>query len=124
VWDDIIDFTSDMILKLVDMFKPLIDIFVNVKDKIGDIASKIKTGAVDLASRVIKVDDAIITPKGDVIQPADDDFIIATKDPNGLGGGQTINFDFSGAMITNKEQFMDDIKMNLGRGAQLRGLGI
>lgn len=36
-----------------------------------------------------KVNDAIITPNGRVITPAEDDFIMATKNPNMLGGGST-----------------------------------
>jgi len=124
IWDDIIGHTSDAILAITGWIDKLVQKFNVVKFLFQDIKEKVTAGAIDLAGRVINVDDAIITPRGDIVQPADDDFIIATKDPSGLGGGQTINFDFSGATITNKEQFMNDIKMQLGRGVQLKGVGI
>ena len=124
IWDDIIGHTSDAILAITGWIDKLVQKFNVVKFLFQDIKEKVTAGAIDLAGRVINVDDAIITPRGDIVQPADDDFIIATKDPSGLGGGQTIKFDFSGATITNKEQFMNDIKMQLGRGVQLKGVGI
>lgn len=123
VWNNIIDFTSDIFLKMFDWIDKLIEKFNVVKFVFQDIASKVTAGAVDLAGRVIKVDDAIITPQGQVIQPADDDYIIATKDPGAMGGN-TFNFDFTNATITNKEQFMNDVKIQLGRGMQLKGVGI
>ena len=45
---------------------------------------------------------------------------------SGVGGStpSVINFDFRDATISNKEQFMDDIKMQLGRSVQLIGVGI
>jgi len=124
VWNNIVDVTSNAILAITKWIDKLVQKFNVVKFLWQDIKEKVTAGAVDIAGRVIKVDDAIITPKGDVIQPADDDYIIATKDPGGLGGGQTINFDFTGAVITGKEQFIEDIKMQLGRGVQLKGVGI
>lgn len=124
IWDDIIGHTSDAILSITKWIDKLVQKFNVVKFLFQDIKEKVTAGAIDLAGRVIKVDDAIITPRGDVIQPADDDYIIATKDPSGLGGGQTINFDFTNATITNKEQFINDIKMQLGRSVQLKGIGI
>jgi len=41
----------------------------------------------DLAKNIFGVDDAIISPNGDVITTHPDDYLIATKNPQSLGGG-------------------------------------
>jgi tape measure domain-containing protein len=126
VWNEIIDFTSDIILGIIKIFDKLAGVFDKIKNGAKGVFSSIKSGASDIIERtanVINVNDAIITPKGDVVKPASDDYLIATKNPNGMGG-QTYNFDFTNATITNKEQFINDIKTQLGRGLQLKQIGI
>jgi hypothetical protein len=123
----VIGLTTAMV-KLIPKLKEF-DTIKNIREKIsgfgGDIIARMSgiTPAHKL-SDVVNVDDAIITPQGKVIKTAPDDFIIATKDPGSMDGGSTFNFDFTNATISNKEQFIDDIKNQLGRGLQLKELGI
>lgn len=49
-------------------------------------------GNVDFSSfNIKKVNDFVITSRGEVLQPHNDDAILGMKDFSGLGGGQTIN---------------------------------
>jgi len=111
---------TDPILK---QFDRIIDGAKGVGEFVGGIGKTIGQGfgnAVDFGKNIIGVDDAIVTPQGQVIQPADDDYIIATKNPL----GNTYNFDFKGANITDKQSFMNDIKKSLSRDIKLAGQGI
>ena len=108
---------------IVERFGKIIEEAKLVGSAMGIIGENIGKGfgkAVDLGKSIIGVDDAIITPQGQVIQPADDDYIIATKNPM----GNTFNFDFKGANITDKNTFMNDIKKSLSRDIKLAGQGI
>ena len=52
-----------------------------------------------------KVNDAIITPSGRVVTPANDDYIVATKNPSSFfGGGQSgaFNININGAIFTEE----------------------
>jgi len=51
-----------------------------------------------------KVNDAIITPKGDVIKTNPSDYLIATKTPQELAGGGkgTINVNINGGMYLDR----------------------
>ena len=59
------------------------------------------------------VNDAIITPNGDIIRTNPNDYLIATKNPESLGnggsGGQTINVNINGGLIT------EDVAIDIGR---------
>ena len=53
------------------------------------------------------VNDAIITPNGDIIRTNPSDYLIATKNPSALasggsGGASTINVNISGGLITEE----------------------
>jgi len=77
-------------------------IWDKMKGLAKDIGDRVK-GAIDKIKfwkKEDKVDDAIIKPDGTVIKTNPNDYIIATQNPGGLGGGQTIN-NFYG--VTPKE---------------------
>lgn len=127
VWNSIIDFTSDVIAKIIPMIEPIVDIFSKIKSGMSDVAVKINRGVNNVAGRVlneIDVQDAIITPRGDIVRPADDDFIIATKDPSSIGGGSTFNFDFKGANIMDKNSFMRDVTNAVNKSVSLSKEGV
>lgn len=69
-----------------------------------------------------KVDDAIITPNGDVIRTNPNDYLIATKNPSALGGGSgssNVNVTINGGLIT--EEVARDIGKVLMREINLGG---
>lgn len=64
-----------------------------------------------------KVNDAIITPQGRVITPAEDDFIVATKNPSslfggGMAGGFTININGGSYLSETAAYELGDILIN------------
>lgn len=70
------------------------------------------------------VNDAIITPNGDIIRTNPNDYLIATKTPENLGGGgsgggSSINVNINGGMIT--EEVARDIGKILQRELNLGG---
>lgn len=62
------------------------------------------------------VQDAIISPNGDIITTAPDDYLIATKNPNSLGGGIVVNVygDVSGNELIErvKQGIMSQLRMD------------
>ena len=54
-------------------------------------------------SNMSSVEDAIITPKGDVITTHPDDYIIATKNPQNLGGKGNITININGGTYLSEE---------------------
>jgi hypothetical protein len=82
---------SKTIDPLVKAFERIVAVINRVKDGISSITggavSKV-TGAVSSTiGRLTSVNDAIISPKGDIITTHPDDYLIATKTPGSLGGG-------------------------------------
>jgi len=82
---------SNPITSLMKAIKNAID---SAKAKIRDIESSGSRGG------LFNVNDAIITPKGDIIRTNSEDYLIATKHPESLGGGggpsiQTMNVNIS-----------------------------
>lgn len=78
------------------------------------------SGAVSAARRAIGVQDAIITPQGQVIQTDPADYLIATKTPGALAGAGmniniTINGDVSGQELIRKVEqgILKAIKTNI-----------
>jgi hypothetical protein len=85
-WNKAIDKIADVIVwveKLIEKFKKAIDL----ASQIGSFAG----GAIKGLGKVIGVDDAVISPRGDIIPTHPDDYLIATKDPGSLGGGVNIS---------------------------------
>ena len=67
------------------------------------------------SSKVKNVNDAVISPDGDIISTHPDDFLIATKTPETLGGGGTVNMSgviselksLREAFVSNKDVYID-----------------
>ena len=70
-----------------------------------------------------KVNDAIITPNGDIIRTNPSDYLIATKNPSALGGGSsgnaTLNVTINGGLIT--EEVAKDIGKIIQRESNYGG---
>ncbi|MBW6469608.1 MAG: hypothetical protein K0A90_00120 [Methanosarcinaceae archaeon] len=100
---------------IYDTFKSIFISSMSVLSNIGNwISDKIKSligfGGGGGSS---KVNDAIITPNGDIIRTNPADYIIATKNPGALGGGSggpaNITVTINGGLIT------DDVARDIGK---------
>lgn len=109
VWNgmkDTVSTVADFIIEKLTIIKRGFDDLIG--NRLSKFVSNVKGGAVELAGDVINAVG---------INPAEGGI-------SGNGGGQNINFDFSGANITDKNQFIEQIKVDLGRGLNLKPLGI
>jgi hypothetical protein len=117
---DFIDRNEYIIRQLFPAFKDTIErFFINPWQRAVDILSNMivlidrvtsRLPGMGLLSRITgipnvgvfgtAVNDAIITPKGEVITTHPDDYLIATKNPRGLGGGVVININ---TMVGSRE---------------------
>lgn len=59
--------------------------------------------APSVSSRIRSVNDAVISPKGDIISTHPDDWLIATKDPGSLRGGGGITINISGTFMDDRD---------------------
>lgn len=67
---------------------------------------------------LFSVQDAIITPKGDVVQTAPEDYIIATKTPEKLAGAGGVTINISGTFMDDRAaagRLASEIMRQLGR---------
>lgn len=92
---------------LVAIFKPSFEALRNIgswiSDKIKGFFSSLNPFSRGSSSR--SVNDAIITPNGDVIRTNPSDYLIATKTPESLGGGggsSNVNVTINGGLITEE----------------------
>jgi hypothetical protein len=76
-----LNMTKDAILKEIEYYKMLADAIKASRSGNSAEVSRI-------SSKVTKVNDAIISPRGDIISTHPDDYIIATKTPEKLGNGK------------------------------------
>lgn len=105
-WNAVIDQIAEVIVwvdKVIEKFKKAIDL----ASQIGSGVS----GAVKGIGKVIGVNDAIISPKGDIITTHPDDYLIATKDPSSLGGGMNITITGNTFLDQDAAEKMGDLIM-------------
>lgn len=97
------------------------DVLTSLPQKIWDLVQQLGTTIVNgIKSALgfkIGVQDAIITKRGDVIRTDPNDTIFATKNPNGMGGGQKV-FNFYG--VTSSEM-LDVLKRELAEDVNIAG---
>jgi TP901 family phage tail tape measure protein len=106
VWAGIKIIFNEAIDGMIKRIQPLIDLINRVVSGAKSIGSTVVNG-VKSVGKTIGVNDAIISPQGDVITTHPDDYLIATKDPHSLagnGGGVTVNVygDVSGQDLIEK----------------------
>lgn len=89
-WDYIVDKVGSAILKV----EKFIEVMSRAFEMVGGLPTKIGKGLGNL----FNVDDAVISPNGNIISTHPEDYLIATKNPgalaaqvSGAGGGMTIN---------------------------------
>jgi hypothetical protein len=103
--------TKENILKQIEYYKSLAEA---IKASQSGNASEISR----ISTRVQKVNDAIISPKGDIISTHPDDYLIATKNPQNLGGGKTIIINID-TMIGSRE-FAEEMGNEIVKTLQLQ----
>lgn len=95
---------SHTIDPLIESFDRVIGIIDRVKDSVKGIGGKI-SGVIG-GGNVESVNDAVITPQGDVIKTNPKDFLLATKTPGELvnagGGGGTVNVTVAGGVFMDR----------------------
>ena len=108
------DVLKDLGTWIFDTLKEILTTaFDAVKDLGGFIKSTVKSLLGFGGDSSTSVNDAIITPNGDIIRTNPADYLIATKDPSALGGGSrgasTINVTINGGLIT------DEVARDIGK---------
>ena len=74
----------------------------------GKIADKVKSGLGSIfGGRNRSVNDAIISPNGDIISTHPDDYLIATKNPGSLGGGSGVVINIQGGNFLSENVAME-----------------
>lgn len=109
-WKDVWDAAKKYVGFIVKAWTEPLDLFIEILNKIGEIRAKIggKIGKFFGGGgdgNVTNVNDAIITPRGDVIKTDPADFLIATKTPGDLangGGGQVNHITFPNAILLDR----------------------
>jgi phage-related minor tail protein len=97
LWDALKDDLEAVYDWFVDKINAIISLYNSVKSKISAVAGAVTS----TVKSVVHVNDAIIKPDGSIITTHPDDYLIATKDPNSLGGGVTVNI--NGGMYLSED---------------------
>lgn len=103
-WNAVIDQIAEVIVwvdKVIEKFKKAIDLASQIGGGLG--------GTLKGIGKVIGVNDAIISPKGDIITTHPDDYLIATKNPSSLGGGFTLNITGNTLLDQDAAEKMGDL---------------
>lgn len=116
IWDEIKAIFQSAIDWITDKINGLLSIIDKVKGAASSIGNSIGS-AVGGVGKAIGVNDAIISPNGNIITTHPDDYLIATKNPGALaGGGIVINVygDVSGQELVAKVQegIMNTLRLN------------
>jgi hypothetical protein len=72
---------------LLDFIDKIVSALNRIKDGAGSILGKVGGAIKGGVSKITKVNDAIISPNGNIISTHPDDYLIATKNPQSLGKG-------------------------------------
>lgn len=128
-WEGIKDFFASLWDGIVGVFQGAIDRITDIVDRIVRAAQRARDAAREVASaagnrvrdavssvgsavgRVFNVNDAIISPKGDIISTHPEDYLIATKNPYALAGagGGAINITITGNHFMGREGIAEEI---------------
>ena len=113
IWDTIkagLEFIGDLGSKIWEWFKGILS-------SIGDGLKSIVNGMIRILNKVPfvnvkQITDGVVSPGGQVVSVAPDDWLIATKDPKSLGGGgDTINISVSGNSFKNENDMRKMVDM-------------
>lgn len=117
VWTNIVetiksavDFVADQVNRLISLINAAKKLGANIVDGAKSVGNGVGNFISNLMSRQNSksVNDAIISPNGDIISRHPDDYLIATKDPYGLvngkksSGGVSISVNINGGMYLDQ----------------------
>jgi tape measure domain-containing protein len=93
------DYITDKIAATIEVVEKFISLLQRAVSLVGGLPGKAAGGL----GKVFGVNDAIISPKGDIITTHPEDYLIATKNPASLlsGGGVTVNI--NGGMYLSED---------------------
>ncbi len=109
---------KDAVQWLIEKFNALISTIKSLIATAEKIGGNILGSIGGAISNIFKVNDAVISPSGNVISTHPDDYLIATKDPSSLvgGGGVTVNLNGGTFLDPNVASQIGDMiigKLNL-----------
>lgn len=111
--------------KWIDRFDKIVELIDKVKGALKGVGSSIGekfSSAKDFVTNAIGVDDAIITPKGDIVKTNPADYIVATKNPGEMAGGSNITVNINGGTYLDRnagEQLAEILSQTLRRKLRL-----
>jgi len=119
IWDSITDIFKVAINFIMKLLKPLLGALDSVKEagsRIGGGIGKATRGigaglssAGGFFKRALSVNDAIISPDGNIITTHPDDYLIATKNPYSLGGGGSVVINITGNSFMGEDDMAEKI---------------
>jgi len=102
--------TTDIVAEFSAMIKKLQNLWNSSKSGFKTLNLLVSVGSSLVGAVKSKaVNDAIISPKGDIITTHPDDYIIATKNPSSLGGGGNYTVNISGVFGTDAADVLGDM---------------
>jgi len=116
----VIDSIKGAVQGLMDWISAKVQAIMGVLSGAVNAVKSLGSGAVNIAKRAVGVNDAIISPKGDIITTHPDDYLIATKDPHSLAGKGGITVNISGNTLLDSrgaekigELLMKELRRNV-----------
>jgi phage-related protein len=116
----VIDSIKGAVQGLMDWIIAKVQAIMGVLSGAVNAVKSLGSGAVNIAKRAVGVNDAIISPKGDIITTHPDDYLIATKDPHSLAGKGGITVNISGNTLLDSrgaekigELLMKELRRNV-----------
>ncbi len=106
---------GDAVTWLIDKFTKLIEKIRSVISTAKEIGGNVLGAIGGAIGKIFNVNDAVISPNGNVISTHPDDYLIATKDPSSLGGagsGLTVNINGGTFLDENVALKIGDMIMN------------
>jgi len=122
-WDSITDIFKKAIDFIMKLMAPLLRQLENLKEGASIVGGSIKGGLGKAKSgigglfssggnflkRTMSVNDAIISPDGNIITTHPDDYLIATKNPYSLGGGGGVVINITGNSFMGEDDMAEKI---------------
>lgn len=101
IWEDV----KGIVSGAIDFIMDKVNSVLNAINNIRSTARNIGNGVTSSIGRVLGVNDAIISPKGDIITTHPEDYLIATKNPGGLlgAGGGSITINVTGNTLLDRQ---------------------
>ena len=116
--------TSEIAIEEAEKMKKAFDRAVSAMSSLNIGGSSRTSMSISSQLKYTKVNDAVISPKGDVISTHPDDYLIATKNPQALAGAGTggVTINISGTFLDDRQaarRMGDEIMTKLRQQMQL-----